>query len=123
MPVGSAAERAAQLVVEIDVTSLDRSLAFYLALGFSLERRAGAFAALRFGEAFFFLSENVTLPKPSGATRANLRVMVPDVDGAWQSALSIGATVERAIGDRSYGLRDFSVIDPDGFGLRFASVI
>jgi hypothetical protein len=26
-----------------------------------------------------------------------------------------------AIGDRYYGLRDFTIADPDGFGVRFAS--
>jgi hypothetical protein len=25
------------------------------------------------------------------------------------------------VADRDYGLRDFTVLDPDGFGLRFAS--
>jgi hypothetical protein len=27
------------------------------------------------------------------------------------------------IGDRYYGLRDFTIRDPDGFGVRFASVL
>ena len=27
----------------------------------------------------------------------------------------------REIGDRTYGLRDFTIADPDGFGIRFAS--
>ena len=27
------------------------------------------------------------------------------------------------IGDRNYGLRDFMVRDPDGFGVRFASFL
>jgi hypothetical protein len=35
--------------------------------------------------------------------------------------LSPGLAVEQPIADRSYGLRDFRVRDPDGFGFRFAS--
>jgi hypothetical protein len=31
--------------------------------------------------------------------------------------------VIRAIGDRYYGLRDFTVVSPDGIGLRFASYL
>jgi hypothetical protein len=33
----------------------------------------------------------------------------------------MGARVVSPIGDRYYGLRDFTIADPDGFGLRFAS--
>jgi len=29
--------------------------------------------------------------------------------------------VIKPIGDRDYGLRDFTVTDPDGFGLRFGA--
>jgi hypothetical protein len=27
------------------------------------------------------------------------------------------------VADRSYGLRDFTIADPDGFGVRFASIL
>jgi hypothetical protein len=35
----------------------------------------------------------------------------------------IGARVVVPIADRYYGLRDFIVVDPDGFGVRFASTL
>ena len=44
-----------------------------------------------------------------------------DVDRLWLVAREMGARVVSPIGDRSYGLRDFTIADPDGFGLRFAS--
>ncbi len=47
--------------------------------------------------------------------------MVPDVDALWRRARSVDAPISAPIGDRDYGLRDFTVQDPDGFGLRFAS--
>lgn len=49
--------------------------------------------------------------------------MVPRVDEAWKVATAMGARVVIPIGDRYYGLRDFTITDPDGFGVRFASVL
>lgn len=118
---GSPAELTEQLVVEVTVRDLERSLALYTALGFTLERRDGGFAALRWGDRRLFLDERPDLPPPSGPERANVRILVPDVDRLWALARSLGLRVERPIADRYYGLRDFTVLDPDGFGLRFAS--
>ena len=50
-------------------------------------------------------------------------VMVPDVDAWWRRAAGLGARVLAPIADRYYGLRDFTIADPDGFGIRFASRI
>ena len=50
-----------------------------------------------------------------------MRILVQDVDALWQQAQKLGAPIRVPIGDRAYGLRDFTVCDPDGFGLRFAS--
>lgn len=119
---GSAGELAEQLVVEVMVRDLDRSLALYTALGFVVERRDGGFAALRWGECRVFLDEDAELPPPSGPTRANLRIVVPNVDRLWDLARTLGLPVERPVADRHYGLRDFTVTDPDGFGLRFAEL-
>jgi len=47
--------------------------------------------------------------------------MVPKVDDCWQLALECGAPIVIPIGDRYYGLRDFTIADPDGFGIRFAT--
>ena len=123
--IGSDSELAEQLVVELAVRDLDHSLALYTALGFTLERRDGSFAALRWGDRRLFLDERREV-RPVGAPTQpdlamNIRILVPDVDRLWALADSLGLVVHKAIGDRSYGLRDFTVLDPDGFGLRFAS--
>lgn len=110
-----------QLVVEVAVRDLDRSLALYTALGFTLERRDGPFAVLRYGAARLFLDQRSGLPPLEGPARANVRILVSDVDGSWALAQRLGLAVEQPIGDRYYGLRDFTVLDLDGFGLRFAS--
>lgn len=112
-----------QLVVEVMVRDLDRSLAFYMALGFVLERRDGDFAALRWDGREFFLDQRSDLPPSSGPSRANLRILTNDVDAVWAAVQKLGAPVEHAIEDRYYGLRDFTVLDPDGFGLRFAGPV
>lgn len=120
---GPEAERVEQLVLEIEVSDLANSLATYTALGFTLDRRDGGFAALRWGNRRLFLSESKGLPPDGGPSRGNVRIIVPDVDRMWSVALELNMPIEREIADRYYGLRDFSVLDPDGFGLRFASVL
>ena len=49
--------------------------------------------------------------------------MVPDVDACWRRAIGMGARVLAPIADREYGLRDFTIADPDGFGVRFGTRI
>lgn len=119
--IGSDAEREEQLVVELMVRDLDRAVALYTALGFVLERRDDGFAALRWDDRRLFLDERRDLPPPAGPSRANVRIIVPDVDRRWERARELGLAVERPIADRYYGLRDFTVVDHDGTGLRFAS--
>jgi catechol 2,3-dioxygenase-like lactoylglutathione lyase family enzyme len=114
-------ESTAQLVVEVFVRDLDRSLDFYRALGFELVRRTGDFAVLSWDGHVLFLDQQPRLPALESGERANVRVMVPDVEAMWERARSVGATVSTPIADRSYGLRDFTIRDPDGFGLRFAT--
>lgn len=121
--VGSATEQAEQLVVEFSVRDLNRSVQLYTALGFVLERRDGGFAAMRWDNRRLFLDERAGLPPHDGVARVNVRIIVPDVDAVWERVQSLGLRIEQAIGDRYYGLRDFTILDPDGFGLRFASIL
>ena len=120
---GDVNELADQLVVEVIVSDLERSLSIYTALGFTLERRDGGFVSLRFGNARLFLDQDTDLQPTEGKSRANVRILVPDVDVVWAQAQSLGLAVEQPIADKYYGLRDFTVRDPDGFGLRFATRI
>ena len=123
--IGSDSELSEQLVVELTVRDLDHSLALYTALGFTLERRDGSFAALRWGDRRLFLDERREVRPVDAPARTevdvNIRILVPEVDKLWAVARRLELVVERPIGDRTYGLRDFMVLDPDGFGLRFAS--
>ena len=112
-----------QLVVELFVRDFAKSLAFYTALGFEVERQEEDFAVLRFDGCGFLLQASRKLGDVPSRPAANLRILVDDVDAQWELARGLGAPVFVPIGDREYGLRDFIVLDPDGFGVRFAMPI
>ncbi len=57
MTVGTTKELTAQLAVEIYVSNLKRSLAFYKALGFSIERSDDTFAVVRWESSYIFLGQ------------------------------------------------------------------
>lgn len=114
-------ESFAQGVLEIVGPDLERSLAFYIALGFAIERRTGPFAVLNGYGVRLFLAEDAAAPP--GDRWCNVRIMVADVDAVWQHVHELGLAPRHAIADRPYGLRDFTIADPSGFELRFAQVI
>ncbi len=118
-----------QLVTEIMVRDITGSVDFYRRLGFALLRDGGDFVELTWEDHRLFLAESsafhevagVELPAPPMFPLANVRVMVPNVDDYWRLANELGARVIVPIANRYYGLRDFTLADPDGFGIRFAS--
>jgi catechol 2,3-dioxygenase-like lactoylglutathione lyase family enzyme len=106
-----------------------RSTEFYRHLGFELLRDDGDFVELTWEDhrlflaapsAFYGAAGVVPPPRPP-LPLANVRVMVPKVDECWRLAQEIRASIIVPISDKYYGLRDFIVGDPDGFGIRFAS--
>lgn len=120
-----------QLVTEIVVRDIKRSTEFYRLLGFELLRDGGDFVELAWEDHRLFLAQPsafhevgpVELPAPPQFPLANVRVMVPNASDPWRRANEIGARIIAPIADRYYGLRDFTIADPDGFGVRFASVL
>lgn len=114
-------EPTAQLVVEIFVRDIARARAFYEALGFAVEGDKGTFVTLTWEGHQLYLDERPDLPPSVGHPQANVRIMVPDVDAYWARAQTLGAPILAPIADRDYGLRDFTILDPDGFGLRFGT--
>ena len=120
-----------QLVTEIVVKDIKSSVDFYRRLGFDLLRDGGDFVELTWEDHRLFLAElsafrdahGASLPTTPLFPLANVRVMVPNVDEYWKLANEIGAQIIIPLADRYYGLRDFTIADPDGFGIRFASLI
>jgi len=120
-----------QLVTEIIVRDIKRSTAFDRRLGFTLMRDGGSFVELTWEAHQLFLDERspslegnqAALSVPLQFPPANIRVMVPNVDAYWRLAQDLGARIVVPIADRSYGLRDFTLADPDDIGVRFASIL
>jgi catechol 2,3-dioxygenase-like lactoylglutathione lyase family enzyme len=120
-----------QLVTEIVVRDMRLSVGFYRSLGFEVVRDGGDFVELAWEDHCLFLAElsafrdapGTALANPPTFPLANVRVMVPDVDERWKLAKEIGAPIIVPLADRYYGLRDFTIADPDGFGVRFASLL
>jgi catechol 2,3-dioxygenase-like lactoylglutathione lyase family enzyme len=119
-----------QLVTEIVVRNIKSSTDFYCRLGFELLRDGGDFVELTWEDHRLFLAElsafdsiEQELPESPKFPLANVRVMVPDVNYQWKLVNEIGARIVIPISDRYYGLRDFTIADPDGFGVRFATAL
>jgi len=114
-----------QLVLELFVRSLPASLSFYTSLGFTFIAQRGQFVELAWEDHLLYLDGShgsaLNLPPQTYHPQANVRVMVPDVDAAWERAVAVGAKVLVPIQDQYYGLRDFTILDPDGFGVRFGT--
>jgi catechol 2,3-dioxygenase-like lactoylglutathione lyase family enzyme len=120
-----------QLVTEIVVRNIKRSTKFYRELGFEVLRDAGDFVELTWEDHHLYIAEmsayhefdndDTELPEPPKFPLANIRVMVPNVDDYWKLVKEMGVQIVIPIADRYYGLRDFIITDPDGFGVRFAT--
>ena len=120
-----------QLVTEIVVRDIQRSTKFYRELGFKVLRDAGDFVELTWEDHQPYVAElsayreiasdDVKLPERSKFPLANIRIVVPNVDDYWKLVREMGAQIVIPIADRYYGLRDFIISDPDGFGVRFAT--
>lgn len=115
------AERSAQLAIEVFVPDLSLVVDFYQSIGFVVERRVEKFAALRWYSSYLFIAEDKDATTHSHDV--NIRIVVPDVDEHWTRINNLGLPVVRAIDNRDYGLRDFTIRDPAGFEVRFAGVL
>jgi|SRR6185369_17613326 catechol 2,3-dioxygenase-like lactoylglutathione lyase family enzyme len=127
----------APLVPELDVTDLDASLAFYCdVLGFQVRylRPEERFAYLKREDAELMLEEaagpgrrfrTAPLERPFGRG-ANFQIRVSDASGLIERVRGAGAPILIDLEDRWYrrgdgevGNRQFVVVDPDGYLLRF----
>jgi catechol 2,3-dioxygenase-like lactoylglutathione lyase family enzyme len=114
-------EAAEQLIVELYVRDVKKSTAFFEQLGFTAVRKEPTFVELGWDDSRMYLEQIPGQAEPPATVVANVRIMVDDVDRYWKLCKEMKLPVKNAIGDRYYGLRDFTVVSPDGIGLRFAS--
>jgi catechol 2,3-dioxygenase-like lactoylglutathione lyase family enzyme len=127
-----------RLVPELYCTDLERSLRFYReTLGFSLRfaRPEERFAYLERDGAQLMLEQLTAQTRtwlagplePPFGRGINLQILVRDVDGLHASVVASGADILVPLEERWYrrndvllGQRQFVVLDPDGYLLRFA---
>lgn len=112
-----------QLVVEVFVRDIERTRKFYTELGFTVHSEKEGFLEVTWEGHKLYFDEQPDQVEIPDRPQANVRVTVPDVDRYWARCQQIGARVIKPIADREYGLRDFTVADPDGFGVRFGTRI
>ncbi len=124
------------ITVELFVPDVAASVRFYTEkLTFQLlrlergsigGREQASFAVVGLEQAAFLIAHEgleggLTLPPAGGAI--DIRIMVEDVDAVYRRAKEGAVEIVSEIGNRPYGLRDFIIRDPNGFRLRFASVV
>lgn len=125
------AARRASASVFLNVHDIERSLAFYEALGFRTTARHGAggvtgWADLELDGADLGLGNIASSDDPAFrawvGTPLGAGVVVyftvPDVDAIHDRAVKAGAAIEVPLQDRSYG-RTFMLNDPDGYTVSF----
>lgn len=112
-----------QLILEIYVKNLEESIGFYKTLGFKVVREEENFAELAWDDSRIYLELTSDPSLGSTGLAGNIRIMVPDVDRYWNKFAGSGIRVVKEIGDRYYGLRDFTIAGPDGIGVRFGTRI
>jgi catechol 2,3-dioxygenase-like lactoylglutathione lyase family enzyme len=127
------------LVPELDVSDLAQSLEFYVGLiGFAVryERPEERFAYLTLDRAHLMLEEAkgpgrrfrlAPLERPYGRG-VNFQITVADAAALHERVLAAGLVPQLPIEERWYrldrgeiGLRQFALLDPDGYLLRFVT--
>jgi len=118
--------------VELHVADVERSLAFYQALGFTIERRwedwirldrDGADLVL-FGDGYVRGHEHYFTPYIDRAPRGvgvEIVIEVEDVDAVLAAAEAAHLNVVKPMQARPWKARDFRLADPDGYFLRITS--
>ncbi len=120
------------IVVELFVSDVERSIAFYGALGFRVAKRwedwlilerDGVKITLQ-GDSHAVAGPHYFTPNierhPRG-TGVEVVIQVDDVDALYADAQAADQNIVKPIQDRDWGARDFRVADPDGYFVRLTS--
>lgn len=128
--------RFSKLIPEMTVSNLEESLKFYKIAGFKVEyeRPENKFSFISLGEIQFMLQEDsgsdkwevAPLVYPFG-NGINFQLEVDDVDAVYSCLKENGYKIAFEMeenwyrqGDRLLGNKEFLVMDPDGYLLRFS---
>jgi predicted enzyme related to lactoylglutathione lyase len=129
--VADAAPGDADLRLELFVADVERSAAFYAdVLGFARESESEGYVAMRRGGAVIGIGRASDLPEAHplraraderGGVGVEIVLEVADVDASYKAANDAGWPVLGPVKQRSWGARDFRLLDPDGYYVRVTS--
>jgi len=101
------------------VSNVESSVNYYTnVLGFLVDFRYNDLAGLEYGAVLIYLSGPKQDQKRS-IGQGSIYIFCDEVDRYFEDICTKGALAEVPIDDRSYGMRDFAVKDPDGNFLTF----
>lgn len=106
------------------VRDQDAALAYYTyTLGFSLDFRYGPLIGVQYGSVSIHLCghDPGVNKQPDGG--GHIYIFCDEVDQYFRDVTDKGAVILTPPDDRSYGIRDFTVKDPDGNILAFGKAI
>ncbi|HEY8966599.1 MAG TPA: VOC family protein [Candidatus Methylacidiphilales bacterium] len=114
--------KAAALVPVLRVSDLDAALRFYVAvMGFEEDFRFGEYAGVtRDGQGLHLCMHNF---QDRAVGQGAIFVFCDEVDDYHAEVKARGAAIRIEPGDRPYGIRDFTVLDPDGNCLNFGKIL
>ncbi len=116
-----------KIITEIAVSNMEKSTEFYNALGFTkqdegiVDKNGSQWNSMALGDAGLWLIRQDIVPDlQQDAPRGNgvtIYVSVNDVDSLYQKVKTEGAqmNIVKEIETLWYGLRQFSITDPDGY--------
>jgi uncharacterized glyoxalase superfamily protein PhnB len=114
----------AKVIPEIAVSDIQQSLEFYSALGFTkdndgiIDDKGLQWCSLSMeGAALWLIREDIVDdldPDEAKGNGVNIYLSVDDVDAIY-GKMQASATIVKEIETLWYGLRQFSIVDPDGY--------
>lgn len=106
----------------LHVSNLGNALKFYLeTLGFTEDFKFNDYAGIKFGEVALHLCGHNMQELPIGGGACY--IFCDEVDAYYQEIARKGAKMRTTSQDWPYGMRDFTVIDPDGNRITFGCEI
>jgi lactoylglutathione lyase len=118
---------------ELFVREMGVAVGFYTGvMGFELLREEPGYSSLRRGEVILGLGSISKLPAEGGYFTRDIAehrrglgveivLEVDDLDAYHARVLASGYPISEPLQERPWGLRDFRVVDPDGYYLRVTS--
>jgi uncharacterized glyoxalase superfamily protein PhnB len=112
-----------EVVPVMHIADVETAIVYYTTvLGFTEDFRWKDYAGVSWvGGARLHLNGFGSEPERIGKGQAYF--MIPNVDEVYAGMLSRGAVIEHPLVDNPYGMRDFSVVDPDGNRYTFGTDI